>query len=523
MQYTFSIIPFIVAVILLMKGKKTSIAMLLATGLGIIINHMLAKTYFLPLFSLHTWFDNILISNINTIISIYLLGLLMYTITHSKVITCTENWFMHHIASPKCFLFSVPILGLLLSQDDYLSCFSTGTISGTLSTRFGFSKEQIAVIVNLTAIASCCVLPISSWAPVINGALENAGVSMEFNRLSMTYNLVPFLFLLSIAVLCYNAAKGKSFSKNKYNNTLCEYLPETNKGTLSLGCIILMLPISYMFFTKILHVTTPLIWSCIFCILVADILLYKNKLLTLSQILQAGKETIKEMTSLNLTLLCIWTFVQICNEHLGFGIFISTCLHYLHTPDFLVPASIFLLASLFSFLTGSSYGSFNLFIMLSCQLSCNFSQEYQFLTIGAAIAGSLLAAFSYSSDTSTLCSQSIGCRIEDIQKIQLPLAKRIVVWGTIGYILLAIGVQYPCTYIPILIYISACYTLCLLMPKFISTGRVCYTFLTNYKISLYRPVIYWTSRRLTKLKEYAKHCWKLILYKKPLYPLRILN
>lgn len=82
----YSIIPFIVSFVLLMRGKKTYVAMLTAAFTGIVINYLLAASHTLPLFTLQNWFDDVVKGNISTIVSIYLLGLLMNIITHSKII-----------------------------------------------------------------------------------------------------------------------------------------------------------------------------------------------------------------------------------------------------------------------------------------------------------------------------------------------------------------------------------------------------------------------------------------------------
>lgn len=521
MKYAFSILPFIVSIALLSKGKKTYFSMLFSATIGILINYCLPSAYNLPHFTLNGWFDHVLLGNISTIISIYLLGLLMYVITYSKTIDCVGNWFEQHMTSHSHFLAAIPILSMLMSQDDYLSCFSSGTISGKLASRFDISKSIVAVIVNITAVTACCVSPISSWSPVIIGVLRNAGFPTQYSVISVPFNFVILFFAIYIIVLCYNTGRQNASHYNRKQNPSSKDLEETNKGLMSLCVIIATLLISYILFNKIAAIDSPLILSSIISILVALHALYKDKLISFSQICHAVKDTVVEMTSLTLSLLSIWTFAMVCNDYLGFNTFIIECYQRLHAPTLFMPAIVFILASLFSFLTGSSYGTFNLFIPLAAQLSLNQSREYQLLAIAGAIGGSLYAVFSYSSDTTALCAQSANCQATDMRKLQLPLAKHTLFWGIIGYTLLATFGMRPITYLLTILYVSVCFTLSISVKKVKITRGVNSTILTSFTSPKYSPDKQWISHKLTRLKEYAKHYWKYITSTQIFFPLRM--
>ena len=516
----YSIIPFIVSFVLLMRGKKTYVAMLTAAFTGIVINYLLAASHTLPLFTLQNWFDDVVKGNISTIVSIYLLVLLMNIITHSKIIVCANQWLEKHAFSNSIFITIVPVLSVLLSQDDYLSCLSTGTIASKFATRYSIPKYYIATIINLTAVTACCISPISSWSPVITGALKKSGIPEHYSVLSASYNIVALLFLISVIKLCYNAAKSNKKLRTAYIANTEQINTISNKGIKLLVAIILILPCTYLFLCKVMNISSPLIGASILSIFLTIILLYQNKMIDKPQICVACKETLREMTSLSFSLISIWTFVMVCDTSLGFNVFITQCYKVLHTPKIFIPAILFLIAAIFSFLTGSSYGSFNLFIPLAAQLSADYSNTFKLLSVAAAISGSLFAIFSYSSDTTALCAQSTTSKIQEIRKVQFPLAKRILIIGIIGYILLAKCINQPSGYLLTILCIVLCYTFSLSTHKF--TKR---HYIVVYKAYIKLQTINLTyngNPKLIKLKEYAKHYWKRITCKKSLYCFRIL-
>ncbi len=97
---------------------------------------------------------------------------------------------------------------------------------------------------------------------------------------------------------------------------------------------------------------------------------------------------------------------------------------------------------LICFFSGSSYGTFGLFIPLAVQLTQNATSKIiQIMTISAAISGSLIAAYSLNSDTLRLTSENVNSDIAYLRFAQLPYGLLLYVMGIISFLLSS-------TYIP---------------------------------------------------------------------------
>lgn len=89
-------------------------------------------------------------------------------------------------------------------------------------------------------------------------------------------------------------------------------------------------------------------------------------------------------------------------------------------PTAFLPLIVYLISGMFAFLTGSSYGTFGLFIPIAVQLTQNVNSKIQIITIASALSGSLLASFSMTSDTLKLTIENTNGNIDYIRFAQLP-------------------------------------------------------------------------------------------------------
>ena len=492
-----SILPLLTATLLILMNKKTCHAMFVGTLLGLGVYILIPNLALTP-FTIKGYVQSVLIDNASTLISIYILGFLMYLITMSSAINDLANSVQSVLNTPQQVTISIPIIGTLLSQDDYLTCMATGTIITPLSQRVGLKKEMVAFLINLTAISACCISPISSWSPVIKSALSTSQQSTTLSIYTIPANLTVLLFIITIIWLCFNPTKVS-------NNV--QILPKHNISYTKthIGCYDLLITFTclivlYFFFSGYCTTFSPLIPSCFFACGVATILFLKDNLLTKNQLKDVFKENLLQTTQLAQTLISIWSIVTISNKYLGLSSLILSIYDSFNISYIFVPTFVFAMAAVFSFLTGSAYGSFGLFISIASSLALQMPATGKTITIAAAISGSLFATFSLSSDTTLLCAEKTSCNLAGLRQLQFSYVLPIFVSGMIGYLIFGIADYNRISY-------TSCIPLCIMFYMqllFIKKLHLAYKYINMTRYSNYNTH--------TSARGYEYYCTDLRTY-----------
>ncbi len=437
MTSMLTLLPLMIVIFLILTNHKTWCAMTAGAACGIGISCIFTKMYPTP-FCVSDFVCTVATQNVTTLISIYVLSLLMYIITESTAICSLSYTVRRILKKPKQIICSVPVLGTLLSQDDYMACMAAGTIITPSATAVGFSRELVAFLINLTAISVCCISPLSSWNPVIKNALISSHLAAEFSYLTIPANLTVIMFGITIGWLCLNVSVSAN-SRSGYIKRPISH-EDTADGNRR-GCFCLLAVFStlitfFVMFTRVDIEFSPLTLSGIITCGITAFLFIQNGLIDKQKLKDCFYLTASETTPLVFTLLSIWSFITILNQYLDFDQTVFQIFEIIHVTDAGIPAVVFGMAAAFSFFTGSAYGSFSLFISMAANVSAQLPGNMKILTVSAAIAGSLFAVFSFSSDTTLLCSDKTGCNLSSLRALQFSYGIPIFFVELLGYVLL---------------------------------------------------------------------------------------
>lgn len=442
MMYAVSLIPLALVIYLLVVRKQKSYkAMLAGALLGYGINCMFHEELGIELISLDTCFENVVIGNMSIIVSIYLLGLFMYLLTETRILKNAGAWIVGHVHSSRIMFVLAPVLAGLLSEDDYLAVMSAGSISSSLAKKMNLSKKNIlniAVMVNLVAVAICAISPFASWSPVITGAISMANLPVDYKYSSIPYNLTVIMLLLAVAMVMLKEGHIGLPAKKAENDTRRSVSDHSWKGIVVLVLGIASLVLSYLFFEYMTTVASPLICASVVSIIVTIISGTMTKQVSKKRIIRAFNKTWGEMSDLTRSIISIWTFSYVF-QALGFNNLIVSMYSHLNIADVYIPVFLFCIAAVFSFLTGSAYGAFNLFMPLAAELTLSFSPEMRLLSVAAAIGGSLFSLFSYSSDIINLSNSATEVSVEELRNRQFSIGRWVFLFAGIGYVALAYG------------------------------------------------------------------------------------
>lgn len=390
--------------------------------------------------------------------------------------------------SPKNGQLATYFLGLAIFFDDYANTLVVGNTMRGISDKLKISREKLAYIVDSTAAPVASLAFVTTWIGAELGYIGdgvsqipqlNEGAYAVFIN-SLAYSFYPIYTLAFILILILSqrdfgtmlvaekqARLGMgSASKTKENS---DFLADENTPQkafnalipiliLIFGTIISLVYTGYSeetwsnpnssFFFKLSQTIgeadayKALLWSSLLSLLSAIFLTVSQRILTLSNSIEAIIKGFKEMMTAMLILVLAWSLAQIT--------------HDLHTADFLkslwsdalspvlLPAIAFVLGALVAFSTGSSWGTMAILYPLLLPTSFSICLENGYTleetlpifynVVSCVLAGSVLGDHcSPISDTTILSSLASGCNHIAHVKTQMPYAL------TVGLAALLVG------------------------------------------------------------------------------------
>lgn len=377
------------------------------------------------------------------------------------------------------------ILGVLLFFDDYANSLIVGPVMRPVTDERKVSREKLSFIVDATAAPIAGIALISTWVGYEVGLIKDGyeAIGQEVNAYSIFVETIPYRFyniLMLLFVLC-TAVMLKEFGPmltaerraRKYDQTNLEELnPSVSSSReidemepaegIHLSIWNALVPIGTLIIVAIVGFYTngynailagenttlitllkesPFSLTAIqeaFGASDASIVLFQAALLASLVAMAMGvfqkiftwgvavETWINGMKSLIITgaiLLLAWSLSEIITD-LGTAQFLVSLLSD-SMPAFLLPSIIFVLGSIISFATGTSYGTMGILMPLAIPLAAALSPDPEFVVIsaGAVLTGAIFGDHcSPISDTTILSSMGAGVNHMEHVKTQLPYA-----------------------------------------------------------------------------------------------------
>ncbi len=166
-----------------------------------------------------------------------------------------------------------------------------------------------------------------------------------------------------------------------------------------------------------------------------------KKIFKVSEAIDVWVDGMKTLVITGVILILAWSLSSIINE-LGTAAYLIQLLSG-SLPEFLLPSLIFVLGSIISFATGTSYGTMGILMPLAIPLahSMNPDMGYIIASTSAVLSGAIFGDHcSPISDTTILSSMGAGCNHLDHVKTQMPYALFTgVITIIFGYIPVGLG------------------------------------------------------------------------------------
>ncbi len=404
---------------------------------------------------------------------------------------------LRYTRSQRSTQFTAMLLGLAVFIDDYANTMIIGSSMRPVADKQYISREKLAFIVDATSAPIAGIAVISTWIGFEAGlfsqisdslSLGKDGYSMFFDALGFRFYcflMIGFLFLNILLQRDYAGMhKAQLRAWHEHKVLADDARPLTSKG-FSLSepengvrhrLPVALLPIGVLFAVllcglwidgggltysrqHLLSFLSPTVWLDVishtqnnatllmlaaFCGLVtaaisALVLAKLSRQILFRTFIKGIQSGLLPMA----ILLLAWSLKSSCDD-LGTGAFLATTAGQTVSPLWF-PALIFLLASLVSFGTGTSWGTMSILIPtmlpIAYQLDGNSYGPVTMITMGAILDGAIFGDHcSPISDTTLMSSIASGCDHLHHVETQLPYALTVGVTALIfGYLPAALG------------------------------------------------------------------------------------
>lgn len=389
------------------------------------------------------------------------------------------------------------LAGLAIFFDDYANTLIVGNTMRSITDRLKISREKLAYIVDSTAAPVAAIVPISTWVGYeisligdgMRIAAQQPGTDPELLQIleslspfAVFISTIPYLFypLLALALVFLTSVMGRDFgpmaiaeqraslgqglyrpdaklavdTTDSHLRPADGIVPRWYNAALPIIAVIVVVlgglyttgrasteaGASLMDVFGAADTFATLLWGSMAGCITAFLLSVGQGILTIQQSLDAWVGGMKAMFMAMIILTLAWSLGQVTSD-LGTAQYLAQLLGGA-LPLEVIPVSVFLIAALMAFATGTSWATMAILIPLVIPLSVTLgggvgfgiSGEYS-VTLGAissVLAGAIFGDHcSPISDTTVLSSTAAACDHLDHVKTQLPYAFLVAIIGMV--------------------------------------------------------------------------------------------
>lgn len=478
----YSVIPPLIAITLAVITTKLFLSLGVAVGTGLILAWTQQEPSIQSYTSEIVWFvravtisnDGIDLFNVWVILFVLFMMSMISVVIASGGIASAISILSHLARGPRTTQLITAVMGTLIFIGDYSNAMLVGPTMRPITDRYKVSREKLAYIVDSTSAPIAGLAFVSTWigyeVGLFNAVAENIGLTSD--GYSMFFDALPFRFycILTIFFVIVNSVSGRDYglmrSAQRRARNLGEVSAsdakvmggitaniETEQSKTQLFSAIIPLT---LLFTLILgglwvdgngtgSVFSLTSWrnalseannvkvlasAAITSFIAAIICGFLFSRMTFSEISRAVKEGLSGTLLPICIILCAWGIKASC-DRLFTGQFIASLLSDVVSPLWF-PALVFVVASLTSFATGTSWGTMAILIPTAVPVAFLLDNSTYGITtiicLGAVLDGAIFGDHcSPISDTTILSAIVSSCDPMHHVRTQMPYALTVAV------------------------------------------------------------------------------------------------
>ncbi len=480
-----SIVPPLIAILLALWLRQVIISLLIGIYLGaVFLNN------FNPLTGLLRLIDTYVIkalsdpSHIEIIVFTCLFGGVVGLISKSGGTKGMADLITRFAKKRKSGLLSTWLMGIAIFFDDYANTLIVGNLMRPITDKMRISREKLSFIVDATSAPVVSLFVVSSWIGYEIGLIQH-GLSMvgstenayDVFLQTIPYRFYPILMLIFVFMVSYferdfgpmYKAEKRATEKGKVLRDGAKVGSITEKSELFgnedkarwynavVPILVLIIgTIAGLYYTGITSLAQQgiteygirdiignsdsyiaLLWSSFAACGVAAIMIVSQKIMNISDTLDAWFLGVRSMLLALIILTLAWAIGSITQD-IKTADFLIGIIGDSISPRFL-PVIVFIVCALTSFATGTSWGTMAILMPIVIPLATVVPSFYHYSpmnseiilhgVISSVLAGSVFGDHcSPISDTTILSSMASGCDHIDHVRTQLPYAVVVAVF-----------------------------------------------------------------------------------------------
>lgn len=379
------------------------------------------------------------------------------------------------------------LLGVLVFFDDYGNTLIVGPTMRPLTDRMRISREKLSYIVDSTAAPVAGIALMSTWigyeVSLIKDAFDKIGMSVNAYGVFLAsipyrfYEIFALLMVLMIALMMrdFGPMYRAEMRARKTGKVLAEQakpmsaadliaieLPENIKPRI-MNAVIPVVSLIVLGFVGLWYngggtelpftlqgvreafgnadTSVALVWASITSSIIAIVLAIGQRILTLSEALDAWVDGVKSLVMTGIILTLAWALGSVTEDVKAADYLIKVISGNI-SPT-IMPMLVFIISCVIAFATGTSWGTMAIVMPLALPLAHSVSAAIMLPTLSSVLAGAIFGDHcSPISDTTIMSSMAAAADHMDHVKTQIPYAVAVAVISVIaGYIPAGYGIS----------------------------------------------------------------------------------
>ena len=352
------------------------------------------------------------------------------------------------VSSPRSALMVSYIIGVVIFIESSITSLIAGAVGRPLCDREGVPHAKLALVCDSTSAPISSLIVLNGWGALLLGLIATQietgvieGESITWLLESVVYNFYAMSALVvTFLAVWFNINLGSmKYAKASSEKSVLKINKDAPISYMLLPIMTMILFVFYFLYVtgdgNILQGSgSSSIFYSMLATLVLMYILYviKGKMQT-KEYFYAAYRGGKKLFGIAMILLFAFAIGKITNE-LKTGFYLASLASQNLSP-YLLAAFIFLLSSLISFATGTSWGTFSIMIPIAVPMAVGLDANVA-LAIGAVISGGVFGDHcSPISDTTIISSLASDCDVIEHVKTQLPYA---LISGMIAFLLFVV-------------------------------------------------------------------------------------
>ncbi|MDQ1339532.1 MAG: hypothetical protein QG567_684 [Campylobacterota bacterium] len=343
-------------------------------------------------------------------------------------------------------------LGAMMFVESSITALISGTVAKPITDKCKVSREKLAFVCDSVSAPICSLIPLNAWGALLLGligAQVAAGVLNE-NPIDVLLNALLFNFysMSAIVLLLVVIISGKDFGPMKKAEERAEKegklirdgavpvvdedminikaelvkKPDILNMILPLGVLVAMVPIGLYITGKGDFLkgsgSTAVFWAVLTSIAFSGFFYISRGVMKINEFIKYVNKGAGAMMPVAMILVLAFAIGSLTVD-MKAGEYLASLLKDVMNPQ-MAAALIFVLASIISFSTGTSWGTFSIMMPIAIQLSVAIDSNI-YLAVAAVISGGVFGDHcSIISDTTIVSSMAAGSDHVDHANTQLP-------------------------------------------------------------------------------------------------------